>query len=75
MAFMFLCQFAVRPLELFPFIYMMVSSSSGLNHIVLNILFGASLLLHFIVSLCIYLYHCMAGFITIVITSVSTATE
>jgi hypothetical protein len=53
----------------------MVSSSSGLNHIFLNILFGASLLLHFIVSFRIYLYHCMAGFNTIVMTSLSTATE
>jgi hypothetical protein len=33
-AFFFLCQFVVRLPGPFPFIYMMVSSSSGLNHIV-----------------------------------------
>jgi hypothetical protein len=33
-AFLYLCQFAVRLLGPFPFIYMMVSSSFRLNHIV-----------------------------------------
>jgi hypothetical protein len=41
----------------------------------LNNLFGANLLLHFIVSLRIYLYHYMVGFNTIVMTSLSIATE
>jgi hypothetical protein len=74
-AFLFLCQFAVRLPGPFPLIYMMVSSSSGLNILFLNILFGASLLLHFIVLLHIYLYHCMVGFNTIVMTSLSITTE
>jgi hypothetical protein len=41
----------------------------------LNILFGASLLLHFIVSFHIYLYHCMVGFDTIVTTSLTFVLE
>jgi hypothetical protein len=40
-----------------------------------NILFGASLLLHFIVSHNIYLYHYMSGFDSTIMTSLFFATE
>jgi hypothetical protein len=73
-AFLFLCQFIVRLPGPFPLIYMMVSSSSGLNHIVSKHLFGCKSST-FIVSLRIYLYHYMVGFNTIVMTSLSIAIE
>ena len=72
---LFLCQFAVRLPGPFSLIYMMVSSSFGLNHIVSKHLFGISFLLHFIVSLRIYLYHNMVGFNTIVMIPLSIATK